>query len=485
MLKNLAIIAALALAPIALNAQATLGSAVQTAVRNNNGIKSYQKALESKQEAVSSSWGRFAPTITLDASYTHLDDKLSIDLAPLRTAIIQLQVSDQVNMANLKSLTLTGQPLSAEAIAVAQQQAFGQLDAALPPFVATLKKQNFPAASITVKQPIFTGGKILAGVDAAKAQRDMAEVKLASESETIISDVVSYYLSVLLAEENVKVRTDIYNGVKKHQELAEKSLLQGLIAQNDKLRADVAMSEAERNLNEANEKLQIAKSALASVLDINESEMQNPTETLAYHESNIDLKSFIDEAKSNNCNIKQLSSAVKALNAKADAQCADYYPTIYGFGKYNAFQDYLSALDPKWAVGIGLQYELFNGFRRTNDYQAAKADAQSVEYMAKDAERKIELLCRTQYMSMNLAKDMFLKLETTAEQAKENVRLNSRRFETGLGTSLEALDAELTLEGVLLKRVAALSEYYKYMSALYNTAGKTEEFVKFWTDSNQ
>ena len=86
-------------------------------------------------------------------------------------------------------------------------------------------------------------------------------------------------------------------------------------------------------------------------------------------------------------------------------------------------------------------------------------------------------------MNMNLAKDSYLKLETTKTQAEENLRLNSKRFEEGLGTSLEALDAQLALEGVLLKRVAALSEYYQNMSALYQTIGKTSEFVNFWANN--
>ncbi len=465
------------------NAQMTLPAAVEMAIKKNNGIKSYQKALESKEEQVSVSWGRFAPTLTLEATYTHLDDKLDIDLAPIRSAMIQLQAADQVSLANLQSVITKGTPLTQQEQGAVMQQATAKLEQALPAFVSTMKEQNYPAARLTLKQPIFTGGKIVAGVDAAEAQRDMAKVKLDGETEGLISNVVSYYLNVLLAQENLKVRQSVYEGVKKHQERAEKLMLQGVIANNDKLRADVAFAEAERNLNEAKEKLNIAKSALSSVLELSEEDMQNLSENLEFANINLDIKSFIQDSKANNTNLLQLRAAGKALNAKADAKNADYYPTVYGFGFYNAFDNYLSALDPKWGVGVGLQYDIFKGFQDKNEYESNKAEAESIEYLAKDAERKIELLVRSQYMNMNLAKDSYLKLETTKTQAEENLRLNSKRFEEGLGTSLEALDAQLALEGVLLKRVAALSEYYQNMAALYQTIGKTSEFVNFWANN--
>ena len=464
--------------------QMTLQEAVNTATKKNNGIKACQKTVDYQTSSIAVAKGRYMPTISLEAAYTHMNDDLTIDLNPIRSAMIQLEVLDQVNFANMQSMLQTGQPLSAEAQAIVQQAALQQLNAKIPAFESTMKEQNFPSASITLQQPIFTGGKIGAGIDAAKAQKEMADAKLNTQVQTVTTDVVTYYLNVLLAKENLDVRQHIYDGVKKHYNLAEKSLLVGLIANNDKLRADVALSEAERNLFEAQQTLEIAKYALASVLEYAEGTLPEPSEKLKFSEPEITLSQAISDAKHQNVNLLQLHSAAKALHAKADASKGDYYPTIYGFGKYNACRHYLSILDPEWAVGIGLKYDLFTGKRRINEYEANKSEAESIEYTALDAERKIELLCRTQYMRMNLAKDSYKKLEVTAAQAEENLRLNSKRFEEGLGTSLEALDAELNLEGVLLKKAATLSEYFNAMYSLYETAGKSDEFVKFWSNKN-
>jgi outer membrane protein TolC len=482
--KNvLSAIAIFAAAHASLYSQLTLKGAVEKALAKNNGIKSYQKTLESKDEQVSVSWGRFAPSIAFDATYTHLDDPLTMSLNPIRDAMIQLQTGDQVALSNLENLIKTGKALTPEQQLAVKNGAMGKLNKALPEFKSTLKQQNYPSAKVTLTQPIFTGGKIIAGVDAAKAQKEMAEVKLTSEKEALTSSVISYYLTVMLAKENVKVRQSVYEGVKKHADRAEKLMLQGVIANNDKLRADVALAEAERNLFDATEKFNIAVTALNSVLEEKPETRQEFFESLKFVENDFKLDELINLAKSDNTTLQSLKSANKALDAKTDSKYAEYLPTVYGFGSFNFFQGYLSALEPNWAVGVGVKYQLFDGFQRTNEYESSKAESESLEFMRLDAERKIELLIRSQYMNMKLAKDNYLKLEKTVTQAEENLKLNEKRFEEGLGTSLEALDAQLALEGVMLKRYAAINDYYQNLASLLQSGGQTQKFIDFWTNN--
>ena len=72
-------------------------------------------------------------------------------------------------------------------------------------------------------------------------------------------------------------------------------------------------------------------------------------------------------------------------------------------------------------------------------------------------------------------------LEASLEQAKENELIANKRFETGVGTSFDVIDAELQLEGIKLNRLKELKEYYKNMADLYNTINSLDEFINFWT----
>lgn len=460
------------------NAQLTLKEAINRSLNVNKGVESAKKSVASKEESLQSSYGRYLPNLNFDITYNYIDRDISISLDPIRTAMISLQANNQVGMSNLEQILKTGAPLTPEQQQAIKQGAIDKLNAALPPFEKTLKERAFPKATFILNQPIFTGGKITAGVEAAYAQKEMEEKKLDAESSDVVNQVITAYINILIAEENLKVRQDAVHTIQKHAERAEGMLKQGLIAPHDKLRADVALSEAKRNLFEAEEKLKIAKIALSSLLETDE--IKELAESIEYKSIDKGIDYFIQTAKESNPLLQQIRYGAKALEAKSKVVRADYFPTIYGFGMYDVFDHYRSAIDPKWAVGIGASFTIFNGMRRTNDYQAAVAEYESIGAMAKEVERKIELGVRNYFMELKLAESSYNMLETAAEQARENLRLNEKRYETGLGTSIEVLDAELSLESIQLKRNNALKEYYLNLAQLCKLSNNNDYFLKIW-----
>lgn len=459
------------------HSQMSMQDAIDLALKNNNAIKAAQKSLVAKQEHVSTAWGNYAPTLSLEASYTHINEEMKIDLNPIRTAMIQLHTKGFLNSANLENAMKTGKPFTPEQSAFVQKMIEAELQDKLPSFESKVKDQNFPSGKLTLVQPIFTGGKVLAGINAAKALEEVEKAKLSNQENKTINEVVNAYLTVQLAEENLKVRLDVYEGILKHQQRAERVYNEGMITNNDKLRADVALSEAERNLKEAEDKLNLARIALASILDVDVQKVSNLSDKLEYKDVRISLDQCIEEAKLNNTNLIQLRSSLNALRQKLNAKEAEYYPTVYGFGFYNLFKNYLSIIDPEWGVGVGLKYELFSGLKTKNEADATTAEIEALELTMKDIERKIELLVRSQYLNMNLSKDSYKKLDKTKEQARENLRLNTKRFEEGIGTSFDVLDSQLALEGVLLKSISYLNDYYQNISNLYLTTGASARYM--------
>lgn len=463
-----------------LNAQLTLRQVVDSALKVNKSIKAAELHTFAKDKAVSAAWGRYFPQISVDAFYTHLNDDLELNLDPIRKVIIDVQTGNQVNFANLESILKTKYPLTQEQQLQAKNLAKSQLEAGIPHFIETIKEQNFPQAMVMVQQPIFTGGKILAGVDAAKAQYDLSLTKLDGEKEDIAINAINYYLSCILAEQNILVREEVVSGMQKHVSKAEKLMLQGVIPKHNKLRADVALSEAERNKYEAEEKMKIAKIGIISIME-NDMDSVVINEKFNYKSLNYNSEYFINKAKENNHYIKSLKAVENLYDAKVSAKFSEYLPTVFGYGFYNVFDHYIvEGMEPKWGIGIGAHYSLFDGLRNIKEHQEAETELEAAQNSTKELERKIELLVRNQFMTMQLAENSYLRLGAALVQAEENVRLNEKRFEEGLGTSLEVIDAQLSLESIKLKRIQSLCDYYKSIAMLYNSCGETEKFLEFW-----
>lgn len=83
---------------------------------------------------------------------------------------------------------------------------------------------------------------------------------------------------------------------------------------------------------------------------------------------------------------------------------------------------------------------------------------------------------------MENSKTRFEKLSSAYSLAVENLRQNEKRFQNGMATSLEVIDAQLSLEKVEVDRLVSLYEYYISAADLFLAAGKPLEVLNIWNN---
>lgn len=457
--------------------QISIEDAVNYALMHNHKIKQYKARLEQKKYQNLEALGNFLPKLDLVGSYTHLNDPITIDLNPIRQAMIQMQSSNQVEFANIYTILQGNNPLNDQQKANLYQQYYSNLDQLLPAFQETLKKQDFKSATIVGLQPLFTGGKILAAKNFASIEEESAQVELKQIRDEVIKETTQKYLSVVLIKDVIKVREDVLQLVTMHKNKADKFLKQGLIANHNLLRAEVAQAEAEKNLAEDKNKLKLAYLSLKSAIGLDLNENIEVSDSLSLYDFSISLDSIVAEAEYNNLVVQLLELKKSAVNEKYNLERSSFLPTLAAFGKYELYPEYLSALDPKWAVGISINLNLFNGLKDYSRLQSASYLIDELDYLKADVKRKINLLVNKNFVDVQNAKEKFIKNQKTLELAKENLRLNDKRFETGLGTSLEVVDASLSYEKAMVDSKNYLFDYYCALSELYFNSGNAEKII--------
>lgn len=477
----LCILTAIVLFPLGLSAQTiSLDAAVETALKNNEKIKQYEERIYQKNYQDLESWGNFLPTIGLEGSYSHLNDPMNIDLSPIRDVIIRLQAKNQAELANLGNVVQGKGPLTQSQKDAYTTGAMAQLDQLIPPFVETFKKQDYKTATIVGVQPIFVGGKLLGAHNFAKSEKLSAQIELTKIRDEIIQETVNNYLGVVLLQNIVKTRENVLSGVIKHKNDAQKLYNEGLIANYHLLRAEVAVAEAERNLSDDLNKLGLAKVALKSTLNFADDSDINIADTLTFTDVSDPLNSFISSAYSNQPVLKLIEMKKEAANSKYMVERSGFLPVIAAFGKYEMYPEYLSSLEPRWAVGLQVKFNLFNGFRDYAKLQNAVHLEREVNYIEADAKRKVELWINKSFRDAANAKTRYQKTGKAIDLAKESLRLNEKRFQSGMGTSLEVIDAQLSLEKNQIESLNSLYEYYKSLTDLYVAAGNPQEILRIW-----
>jgi outer membrane protein TolC len=458
----------------------TLEDAVTTALKNNPKIKQYSEKSAQKKYADMEAWGNFLPKINVTASYTHLNDPLILDLNPIREVIIGIQSGNQAELTNIYNIIQNGAALTDQQKAYAAQQASAQLNAAIPSFDEIFKDQDYKTATIVGVQPIFMGGKLLAAKKFASDELDASEVELRKTRDDVIQETVNNYLTVVFLLDVVKTRENVLSGMKRHEAMAEKLLQQGLIANYNMLRAKVAVAEAERNLFDDNNKLELSKTALKSMLGIQEDADIQIRDSLVYSDNLGGFNSYLDKAMDQQPVLKLISLKKDAAHQKYNVERSKFLPQAGLFGQYEMYPQYLSCVEPRWAVGIQVSLNIFNGFQDYANLQTASHLEDEVKYLEADAVRNIRLLINKDYKDAANSKERYLKTDESISLAKENLRLNERRFDTGLGTSLEVIDAQLSLEKNEIESKQSLYDYYKSLTALNVNAGNPEEVLKIW-----
>ncbi len=455
----------------------TIDEAVKLAEENNFRIKQYQARLETASMKNFDAFGNFLPKINLTASYTHLNDPVVFDLEPVRQVILNLQAKNMTEFTNIYGILAGGSPLTAQQKASVFTQHFSGLSGQIPFFREVLKEQDYKTATLTFVQPLFTGGKILSYKKIASSSEDAAAAELKKVKDEAVKDVINAYLNVMFLEESVKTRNDVLEGIKKHRARAAKLYDEGLTTRFNLIRAEAAVSDAERNLFDDTKKLETAYLALYESMGVPSDYGLRASERLMMKKAGKTEQYFIDEMMQNHPLLKMLELKKYAAEKNYDLERARFLPQIAAFGKYEMYPEYLSTLEPRWAVGINLSLNLFNGLQDYAALEIASGMEKEVAMIENEIKSKLRLLEGKSFRELEAAEQRYNSGENGIRLAEENLRLNEKRFETGLGTSLEVIDAQLLYEKNLIEQSKSVREYYRALNELYTLAGQPGELI--------
>jgi len=460
----------------------TLKDAIATTLQKNEKIAQYKEKLTQKEFEEKGAWGNFLPTIELKASYTHLNENMEINLNPIRDAMVALQAGNTAELYNISNILNGLGSLTAAQKAAVKEQAASLLYSQIPEFKETFKKQDYKTATLQAVQPLFVGGKLLAAKKYASAEKEAAEIELSRIQNEIITETITNYLRAILLKEVVKTRKDVLEGILQHKTRAKKLFDEGVIANYNVLRADVAVADAEKNLAEDQSNYKLAILALKNSIGLDEKDEIDLLDSIAYHPIKETLDESVNAAVENQPILKYIAKKKISAEQNYNISISAFLPTIAAFGKYEMYPEYLSSLEPRWAVGVQMNLSIFNGFKDHLKVQEAIHLEDEVAHLEAYTKRAINLWVNKSFMEIEKSRTKYEKLDATLALAKENVRQNIKRFDTGLGISLEVIDAHLTYEKVELERYASLFDYYKAAADLYLAGGNPSSILKIWNN---
>ena len=445
-------IAASSVSPVSISLQ----EALNISMEQNNEIKAAREQEEAARQALASARGLYYPRIDAEGRYTRLNDNINLDVNDVRTALIAANTAT--------ALAVSGNPAVAGAV-------HNALEAQLPQFNMRMQDKDYFNFTVSAVQTIYAGGRIHAANSAKKAALYNAERNTAATREKITAEVTEGYYRLKLAERVAAIRKEAREGIENHDNTAARLEEQGMISRASRMRAQVALADAEREETKSVRDKELASILLANLLAVESSSFTLTTD-FGVPVRPEPVEFYINRAVSSNSTLNMLAGSSKQLKAARTAADGKRLPSLAAFGKYELYKHDLTALEPDWAAGLVLKIPIFSGLSDYRESREIEAKQQALDRLAENAREQIKTLVRKYHHDMLAAKEEYEALAKAEELAAENLRLNRISFEQGTGTSLDVIDAQLSLSRVRVDRCRTLFDYEKARAGLLRACGE-------------
>ena len=412
----------------------SLEEALEMTLSDNPAIRAAEFNRRAAQQERRAAIGLRMPQIGITGSYAYLGKDIEIDLNNMKAPV-----------QNLAGQILQSGMIPSDYIPSISQMLSGAMAAswALPLQDRSL---GFVGGDVTV--PLWMGGKINAANRAARINEQTARSQGIQQRNALVSELVERYYGLALARQVVVVRQQVVDGVRKHLEDAAALEAQGMISRSEKLYVEFKMSEAERDLQNAQSQVETIAAALNST--IGQTDDYQPVTAMFILERIEPLDHFRTLAAERNPLLDQVDQKRRLAYEGVRAQRSSFLPQVVAMGGMSFYDYQVSKVLPRWAVGVGVNFKLFDGLNREYKYSAAKQTVRRVEALQDKAGNDISVLVEKLYNQM------------------ENYR-----------TQMASIEASLAFAKVKTERIEAAYRYDVSLAQLLEAAGISDEFTAY------
>lgn len=309
--------------------------------------------------------------------------------------------------------------------------------------------RNMYAGAVTLTQPIYMGGKIVAYNKITKYAEQLAESQHATGMQDLILSTDKAYWQVISLVNKKKLAESFLKLVRQLDGDVDKMIAEGVATKADGLSVKVKVNEAEMTLTQVENGLSLSKMVLCQLcgLPLN-SEIALADENI----QNLSLpstetQSNVATALSNREELRSLDLASKIYDQKVNVTRAGFLPSVALTANYmvtnpslvNGFERKFRGM---WAVGALVQIPIWNWGEGMYKVKAAKAEANIARYQLADVKEKVELQVSQASYKVNEAAKRLTMTEKNMEKADENLRYAKLGFTEGVIPTSNVLEAQ-------------------------------------------
>lgn len=465
------LMAAIALLPIAGYAQQTLSldDCRQMAITANKTLEQQRAKLEMAGYDRKIAAANYFPKISAIGTYQRtgggfslIDDRNLPQFAQIGPAVqsaydariqqLMQYVGSNPSLAALVASSPEAQALVAQlsnadvssALTKVGEKVDGAIDEAIHPDI-----ENVYLGVISIQQPLFVGGKIIASNKMAKYAEELARLEYEGDYDATMVEVDNAYWQVISVANKLALAQSYSGLLKSMLNNVEASVKEGVATEADALTVRVKSNEADLMLTKARNGLVLSKMLLCKQiglpLDSDITLADEKLEAIPIPEE--EPEKTLDEVLASRSETRRLDLAGKIYDQKVNVARADMLPTIaltanYAVTNPTMNHGFENDFGRNWAAGVLVSVPIFHGTEALQKTRKAKAEASIYRSKYDDACKLIDMQVTQLRQQGKEARERLAMSEANLGSAEENLRTATVGFESGVVDANTALAAQ-------------------------------------------
>ncbi|HKI03864.1 MAG TPA: TolC family protein [Thermoanaerobaculia bacterium] len=327
--------------------------------------------------------------------------------------------------------------------------------------------------------PLYTGGRVEGAIAVADRQREAAALDRSGAVNDLLLETQTAYWSLVTARESERVLRESVATFEAHVADARNRFEVGTAASNEVLSVQVERDRAELARLQAENAALVVNESLIRLVGLPPGSRIEPVEpSAAAPPAAGETEALVTAALDTRPEVKALAARAQAARALVEIQKSASRPQAnlaLGYDYANPNPRIFPQTDSfrgTWSAGVTVAIRAFDGGRTAAAAAQAGAQADALDRQLDDLKSRLRLEVTSRTLELRTAQAALAVAGRNLEAARENLRVVRDRYQEGVISSSELLDAETALLRAGLDQTSAATQVRVALANLDRAVGR-------------
>jgi outer membrane protein len=313
-------------------------------------------------------------------------------------------------------------------------------------------------ADLTLRHTLWDGGRRRTAVEEARSLGESAMENVDLVTSRLAFQTVDAFYGVLFLEESLRVQDEDIDVLSQHLEITQGRVRAGAATDLDVLSTEVRIATARSQRVDIADALEQTRIELRRLLGLPQDTTAEPAGGLPADTLPLAVDSLTRVALARRPDVRMSRNAEASADVQTRLASLGDRPSVslaLTVGAKNGYVPNLNRIRPNFVAGMAVQLPVYDGDRTQSQVMESEAHASAARSHTEALERSVAADVEMAVASVRAAREKIGNTEVQVRQATAALDLARTRYQAGVVTNLDVLDAETLLAQAKLVQLRA------------------------------